>query len=153
MARGIAADRFARFPIGASGPVRTNHPAFVYGHLTLYPARALHCAGLESNPLRPPEGFEDLFGPNAECRDDAEGTLYPGMDQVKSALYETTELCLEIIEGMKDEDLETPTAIERYRERFPTAGEAVAFLLGAHAAFHLGQVSAWRRIEGLGPAF
>jgi hypothetical protein len=37
-------------------------------------------------------------------------------------------------------------------ELFPTIGSMQAFYVGGHMTFHLGQVSAWRRMQGLGPA-
>jgi hypothetical protein len=39
------------------------------------------------------------------------------------------------------------------KDALPTAREAVAFLLTAHLADHLGQLSAWRRMIGLPPLF
>jgi hypothetical protein len=35
---------------------------------------------------------------------------------------------------------------------FPTIGGAVNFLLVGHVQMHLGQVSTWRRVMGLGSA-
>jgi hypothetical protein len=38
------------------------------------------------------------------------------------------------------------------RELFPTIGSVQAFYCGGHMMMHLGQMSAWRRMEGLGTA-
>jgi hypothetical protein len=51
------------------------------------------------------------------------------------------------------EQLAQPTANPRMKDALPTAREAVAFLLTAHLAGHLGQLSSWRRMIGLPPLF
>jgi hypothetical protein len=40
----------------------------------------------------------------------------------------------------------------RMKELFPTIGSVQAFYCGGHMMMHLGQASAWRRMEGLGAA-
>jgi hypothetical protein len=41
----------------------------------------------------------------------------------------------------------------RMKELFPTVGAAVNFLVVGHTQSHLGQISVWRRLMGLGSAF
>ena len=36
--------------------------------------------------------------------------------------------------------------------RFSTLGHVAAFMLIGHPSFHLGQISAWRRVAGMGSA-
>ena len=40
----------------------------------------------------------------------------------------------------------------RMTELFPTLGSMHAFYTGGHIMMHLGQISAWRRMQGLGAA-
>ena len=40
----------------------------------------------------------------------------------------------------------------RMKEMFPTVGVAVNFLVNNHVMMHLGQISTWRRLMGLGSA-
>ena len=40
----------------------------------------------------------------------------------------------------------------RMRELFPTLGSVHCFYAGGHMMSHLGQFSAWRRMEGMKPA-
>ncbi|MEM7755389.1 MAG: DinB family protein [Planctomycetota bacterium] len=149
----ISADRFARFPIADGKPVTINHPAFALGHLVLYPSRIAGVCGLDANTVAPPEGFEDLFAPGVECRDDADGTVYPNKDTMIAAFVDSHERVAELIAGLRDEDLDRELENERYRDAFGTSGGATAFLLGGHAGFHLGQISAWRRAMGMPSAF
>ena len=48
-------DRFARFAAPGGATIEANHPAFVYGHLALYPARVFAAAGLDASSVAPPE--------------------------------------------------------------------------------------------------
>ncbi len=75
---GITPDRFARKPDG----IDTNSPAFVYGHLTLYPARVLKMAGLEPSGAAAPYWFDEIFAPGALCQDDPFGEIYPEKEQL-----------------------------------------------------------------------
>jgi len=147
VAQGVPADRFARMPEG----VQTNHPAFVYGHLAIYPDRML--AMIDREELaQPDERFDALFAAGEECRDDPEGTIYPPMDEILGRFRERHEAAISAIASVPDEVLYRPNPNERMASRFPTIGAAITFLLGGHAMMHLGQVSAWRRMMGLGPA-
>jgi hypothetical protein len=38
------------------------------------------------------------------------------------------------------------------KQLFPTLGSVQTFYCGGHMMMHLGQMSAWRRMEGLGSA-
>ncbi|MEM1071335.1 MAG: DinB family protein [Planctomycetota bacterium] len=148
---GIAGDRFARFAVGTSGAVDSNHPAFVFGHLSLYPSRVSELLGLDLD-VRVPEPWQALFAPGAACVDDPDGTVYPSMESLVAIFDESHERLFAGMAGVTLERLAEPTPHERYRQRFPTTMSAVTFLLTAHPMLHLGQLSAWRRFEGLGPA-
>ncbi len=147
----VPENRFSRFAVGADGPVVSNHPAWVVGHLSLYPGRAAGMLGLEID-VAPPEGWEEIFGPDSECVDDADGTRYPAKGELVDRFMSYQSRISEALMGLDDDALAVETPVERYRSRFPTVMCAVDFLLTAHAMLHLGQVSAWRRIEGLGSA-
>jgi hypothetical protein len=43
-------------------------------------------------------------------------------------------------------------ATGRMAQLFPTLGSVQAFYCGGHLMMHLGQMSTWRRIEGMGAA-
>lgn len=144
---GITPDRFARKPEG----VDTNSPAFVYGHLAIYPDRTLSILGRADMAIDTSD-YEALFGAGKECRDDPEGTIYPAMDEIVTRFRERNAVALEVVMGLSDEAMLAENPNERMRERMPTVGSLVAFLFGGHPMMHLGQVSAWRRMMGLGSA-
>jgi hypothetical protein len=142
----IPASEFARTPAG----VRTNHPAFVYGHLAIYPDRLLEFMG-RTDLARPNPRFLDLFAAGKECIDDADGSVYPAMDEVVRVFRERYEAVLTPLAEAPESAFERANPSERMRDRLPTVAAMAAFLLGSHMMMHLGQVSAWRRCKGLPP--
>ena len=150
---GIQAERFARLANGAVGAVPSNHPAWIHGHLGLYGTRVAALVGDDRRAAEAaaPEGWADLFGAGSTCRDDPEGGHYPAMKTLVTHFEKSTQLAMEAVEEADPVVFERTNPNEAMRERFPTIGPAVGFLLSGHATFHLGQLSAWRRMEGLGP--
>ncbi len=152
MLKGITASQFARHAPGPNGQrVVSNHPAWVYGHLACYASRIMDLVG------RPEEGariaqpkFMDLFKNGTECKDDANATIYPGMDEIVTAWRTGYEHVLKALPEIHDEVLLRPNPAEgTFKQNFPTVGAAVAFLIAGHPMSHIGQVSAWRRVLGL----
>ncbi|MEL6497573.1 MAG: DinB family protein [Planctomycetota bacterium] len=143
--------RFSRFAAGTRGPIESNHPAWIIGHLALYPGRAASMLELEAD-VAVPSDWEDLFGPKSICVDDDDASRYPSRDELVGRFMAAQNSIAGAILRLDDASLARETPLERYRQRFPTLTSAVDFLLTTHAMFHLGQLSAWRRSEGLGPA-
>lgn len=152
---GIPPHRFARLASPGGVTIQSNHPAFVYGHLTLYPAIVLRSCGLDDSPAArdapPPADFERLFGRRVPCLDDPAGTIYPPMDAIVSAYQRAWRAGLDALRAIPDDAWTQPNRDPDRKATFTTAGFAAVFLLCNHSAVHLGQVSAWRRMEGLGP--
>lgn len=157
MLKDIKPAQFARKPsfdcTSGLKVIDTNHAAFVYGHLSVYPFRLLQIAGLDPTPAQNPAGFEDLFNAGKECRDDPSGTIYPPMDKITAHFFAAHRAALAAIENLSDAQCAAPNPREgRMREMFPTMGGMLMFLLTTHMLMHLGQISAWRRCMGLGSA-
>ncbi len=149
--KGIDKNAFARHAVGARGErVKSNHPAWVYGHLACYPARMLEFIGHpEAAKLKKPR-FEDLFKNGTECLDDPNGTIYPTMEEIVGAWDSGNKRALEVLADTPDEAFERENPAEgRFKERFPKVGGAIAFMIAAHPMSHFGQVSAWRRFMGM----
>ncbi|HWB18657.1 MAG TPA: DinB family protein [Phycisphaerales bacterium] len=124
-----------------------NHPAFCYGHLSIYPNRMLNM--LDKSELKIEKaGWEDLFKAGVPCVE--QDGRYPQKSEI-------VEYCIErhkaVREALTDVDEEIFTKVNptegKFRERFPHIGSALTFLTCAHTMVHLGQVSAWRRAMGL----
>ena len=68
---------------------------------------------------------------------------------------EFEQLCRDVTTAVNASDsatLATPHPHEGTRKHFPTIGDMVVFLMTSHEMDHLGQLAAWRRAMGLGPA-
>lgn len=148
----IRPETFARKPRLGDTVIETNHPAFVYGHLSLYPAQWAAAAGVAAPDAVAPASYADLFSAGCPCRDDPDGRLYPPMDQLVAVFRRTHESALAALPRADDARLLGPNPRGgRSAERFPTLGALLAFYMTSHMMMHLGQVSAWRRCMGLGP--
>lgn len=145
--KGITHDRFARKPQGFD----TNNPAFVYGHLAIYPERVFDLIG-RPELARPDQRFIDLFSAGKPCLDDPDARIYPAMDEIIARFRTRYEALLPVLAETSDEPFARINPNEKMRDRFPTVGAAVNFLISGHMMIHLGQVSAWRRCMGLGSA-
>ncbi len=147
----VPSDRFARFATVGGSTVESNHPAFVLGHLALYGPRIVSQLGGTPTPL--PAAFEKAFSKDAACTDDPTGTIYPAMSEVVKAFRTGCEEAIAALRSASDDTLQKPNPAEgRMLELFPTLASVQTFYAGGHMMMHLGQLSAWRRIEGMKPA-
>jgi len=150
--QGISPDQFPRLPHPGGQVVETNHPAFVFGHLSLYPSRILSDLGVDASSIAPTETELELFSKDAKCLDDPEFTIYPSMTDITQRFFAAYGSAVEALERTDDAVLADENDNEGMRAKFATKGSMHAFYLGGHLMVHLGQLSAWRRAFGLGPA-
>lgn len=147
---GIPAEKFARFAEVNGHSIESNHPAFVLGHLSIYPCRIVEDLGGDASAIAPSEKYEALFSPSATCLDDPDGNLYPAMDEIKEKFFAAHHAAIESLLAAKDENFAVENPNEKMRSKFGTQGSMHAFYLGGHIMIHMGQISAWRRAMGLG---
>lgn len=145
--------RFGAFARPGGVVVYSNHPAFVFGHLALYPAKALAVLGRPVGAAQCPASYEPLFKAGVDCLDDPDGTIYPARDEIVAHFFDGYRAAIAAIRATPDDAMQAPNPNEgRSRELFPTVGAMLAFYVGGHTQMHLGQVSAWRRAMGQSPA-
>ena len=150
---GIKPETFARLARPGGVAIQSNHPAWVFGHLSLYPARILTTLGRPTDGTAYPARYEALFKNGVECRDDTAGSIYPPMAEMTAFFFQGYKTANAAVAAAPDDLLDKLNPAEgRMRELFPTIGAAINFYLGGHMQNHLGQLSAWRRAAGLGPA-
>lgn len=147
---GVSAKQFARLAQPGGVVVRSNHAAFVIGHLALYPPRIVANLNRPAGNAAYPAGYEALFRAGTECRDDPDGTIYPSMDELTSRFFDGYRTAIRAVREAPDDVFLAPNPAEgRMRELFPTIGAALDFYLSGHVQNHLGQISAWRRAMGM----
>ncbi|MBM4112499.1 MAG: DinB family protein [Phycisphaerae bacterium] len=140
----VPADRFAHMPAP-----KVNHPAFNIGHLAIYPERVLEVVG-RRELAAPDERFVELFKAGTPCVE--QDGRYPAKDEIMKRFNGRWELVAATLPEIPDERFAEANPLEgRMRELLPTIGAMVNFLCGSHLQMHLGQVSVWRRLMGLGP--
>jgi hypothetical protein len=75
------------------------------------------------------------------------------MDVITKHFFSAFDAALVVVGKTPDADFKKPNPAEgRFKEILPTVGDATNFLMSTHGMSHLGQMSAWRRIMGLGSA-
>ena len=152
MLKGINADQFARLATVQGQTIQSNHPAFIYGHLSLYPCRIVEALGGDASSITPTEAYLQKFDHNAQCVDDPEGTIYPAMEEITERFFTSHRMAIEALEQADDSQFTVINPNEAMRAKFATVGSLHGFYLGGHVMMHIGQLSAWRRMTGLGPA-
>jgi len=124
-----------------------NHPTWNLGHLVLSEHQTCEWIGL---PSTPPDGWAELFNasgtPNADC------SAYPGKAELLAELRKIHDRLRAALPGIETAVLDATHPDEKTRQYFPTVGTQVAFIMTSHEMDHLGQIAAWRRAAGLGPA-
>lgn len=149
---GISPNQFGRLAAPGGVVIQSNHPAWVYGHLAIYPARVLTMLGAPADAAAVPAAFTDLFKDGTACLDDAAGTIYPRMEEITAAYFKGHDVLAAHVASMSDDSLLKDHPDEARRVNFPTVGAHINFMLNDHISLHIGQVSAWRRMMGLGSA-
>lgn len=150
--KGVSADSFARFAEIGESTIESNHPAFIYGHLSLYAARIIDGVGGDADTYQPSDDYVRLFSKDATCQDDPDGSIYPSMDEITTKLLDGYRAAVAALEAAPDEVFLTENPNQPMRAKFPTTGAMHTFYVGGHFMLHMGQMSAWRRMMGLGPA-
>jgi hypothetical protein len=150
---GVNASRFARWAAPGGEIVQSNHGAFVFGHLSIYSPIIVNQLSGDATAISPSERFRLVFSKDAQCEDDPSGTIYPPQDEIVERFFSGYQKALTTLRGADDELMRQPNlAGGRSTELFPTIGSVLAFYAGGHVMMHLGQMSAWRRMLGLGAA-
>ena len=121
-----------------------NHPAWVLGHIVVVGDMVAELLGQGRSA---PEAWETLFGNSSKPTADA--AAYPGKAALVEALEKNSARIAAIVAATPPEAFGQPLPKEEYRKHFPTTGDAVFYLLTFHDAVHLGQLSAWRRVQGM----
>ena len=122
-----------------------NHAAWVLGHLAC--TADMLGAMIGEKPVCPPE-WTALFDWNSTPSSDA--SRYPSKAVLLEALENAHARLAAALAGIPESRWTEPTPIEEIRGFLPTLGDCFVFVMAAHENIHLGQLSAWRRVQGLG---
>ena len=127
----------------ADGTAPSNHPAWVLSHLNVYiPLISSIIAGEEFEDPK-----EHQFGMTS--KPEADASIYAPKAELIGAYVEGHEKVIAQLEAADDSVLANEVKLPRWASVMPTAGVALPYLMLNHENGHLGQVSAWRRIQGM----
>jgi hypothetical protein len=138
----LSADQMCAQPHGV-----VNHPTWSLGHLVVTGDRLGTLLGLDAHL---PEGWAETFKTGGTPA--ADGAAFPARDELLSAFDAQHARNAKALAGADAATLAQPHPNEKARAHFPTIGDLAIFLMTAHEMDHLGQIAAWRRAMGLGPA-
>lgn len=121
-----------------------NHPAWTIGHITA----ATH---LLARTIGVPKWLatEWVQHYRTGSMPAADAGPYDSKNELLSKLREAQSKITQAIEQMNDSQLNQVFPAEAYRDVFPTIRHALTQVLIGHTAFHVGQVSLWRKAMGL----
>jgi hypothetical protein len=137
----IADERLTEQPLPG-----VNHPAWILGHLAFSADLAVSRLGGEKQL---PAAWTSLFGQGSKVS--ANRSKYPSQDELLQAVEQRFEKARKLAQLATPEQLGVPSASTNpaMKAALPTMRESIAFVLTAHLAVHLGQLSTWRRMIGL----
>ena len=122
-----------------------NHAAWVLGHLAC--TADMLAAMIGAKPVCPPV-WTSLFDWNSEPSSDA--SRYPTKAVLLKALEDAHAGVAIVLPSVPEARWSGQTPIEEVRGFLPTLGDSFVFVMAAHENMHLGQLSAWRRVQGMG---
>lgn len=126
-------------------PGLPNHPTWLVGHLAF--VRFAMAKQMGHPPSDFPDSWAKLFGRNSTPVDDA--SQYPPKEELWGTFERAHEHALRVASELSSEQLAGTHAIETLRPAFPTLGDLLVQMLTSHDGLHVGQLSDWRRANGL----
>ncbi|MDG1873162.1 MAG: DinB family protein [Mariniblastus sp.] len=121
----------------------SNHPAWVLSHLNVY--HPVICSIIKGESFEDPKNHQ--FG--MLSKPEASRDIYAAKQDLVDSYVNGHEEIAKLLSHSDDSIFSLPTKLERWKNIMPTAGTALPYLMFNHENGHLGQISAWRRIQGL----
>ena len=122
-----------------------NHAAWVLGHLAYVFDSMIAVWG--QKPSMSPE-WKELF--NVPSKPQPERSKYPSKAELLGAYEKNYQQIVDAVKNAAPEDFDKEFPNPKLRHLMPTVGMAMVHILTSHQGIHLGQLSAWRRAQGLG---
>jgi uncharacterized damage-inducible protein DinB len=128
---------------------KVNHPAWVLGHLIVvdYAFLTVLHGGRPQVPAWVDDALRATYGAKSEPV--ADPAKYQKKEWYLERLAIAHEQVLAKLRSLSPADLDAPHPDPARRERFPTLGHVVPFYGIWHESYHAGQLSTWRRAQGL----
>jgi uncharacterized damage-inducible protein DinB len=128
---------------------KTNHPAWVLGHMLVVDAGFYKTISGTPAPDYVDETFNAIYGNKSEPT--SEKARYKPKQWYLDRMADLHNKIIARLKAMTPEEWDGPHPDETKRTRFPTLGHQIAFYGIWHETYHGGQLSTWRRVLGLPP--
>jgi uncharacterized damage-inducible protein DinB len=130
---------------------KTTHAAWVLGHLLVvdYAFLTVLNGGKPQAPAWIDETFRAIYGAKSEPA--ADPSKYQSKQWYLERLAVAHEQVIAKLRTINPADFDAPHPDPARRERFPTVGHVIPFYGIWHESYHAGQLSTWRRVQGLPP--
>lgn len=140
LTEGLSVDQFVAQPAES-----VNHPAWVLSHLNTYHAVI--------EPIIRGEAIDDPadaeFG--MRSKPDPDAIRYASPDELRRAFDEGHTKIARALREAGPAVFDRPVPLDRWRNWLPTMDAVLMNLMVWHETLHMGQLSAWRRVQGLPP--
>ena len=125
------------------GEKPANHPAWVFSHLNAYlPVIEALIRGEEfADPKDHPFGMQSA--------PQSDRSIYASKEQLVSTFVQGHEVVRDLLESADESVLIRPVKLPRWENVMPKVGIALSYVMLNHENMHLGQLSAWRRVQGM----
>jgi hypothetical protein len=125
------------------GKAASNHPAWVLSHLNAYltPIKSI----ITDVEFEDPKGH--AFGMHSKPCSDAD--VYASKEALIAEFVAQHDEIAALLKSHGDSVFQNKVKLERWQPVMPVASIALPYLMLSHENCHLGQVSAWRRIQGM----
>ena len=121
-----------------------NHPAWVMGHLAIVADSALRMLG---QPAQCPREWRTLFGMGSQPSTDR--SIYPSCEELLKAVESGYRAVITAVQQAPASVIDAPHTAPFFKEELPQVGDLLGHIMTTHFSMHLGQISAWRRTQGL----
>lgn len=125
--------------------VGMNHPAWVFSHLNLY--LPVIQSLLRGETFADPK--EHKFG--MQSKPEPDPSLYDPKDRLLQEFLKGHESIARLFAECDEDLFDSPVSLPRWKESMKKTGVALNYLMALHENIHFGQLSAWRRVQGLPP--
>jgi len=134
----VPADRMVYQPAA-----NMNHPAWVLCHLNAY--HDVIVSLVRGQRFDDPK--DHRFG--MKSKPVADLNQYPSRADLIDAFARGHGLVAAALQSAGPDVWTRATELERWKPVLPTVGQALVYLMILHESTHLGQLSAWRRVQGM----
>jgi len=138
----LIADLYQEQMILQPGP-EVNHPAWVFCHLNTYLPIIQAICREETYP----DPKDSPYGMNSHPQADA--SLYPGKEELLNEFVKGHEEAEKALRSAPASMLEKDISLGRWKDSMKINLTILTYLMSLHENLHLGQLSAWRRVQGL----